>query len=75
MKVVLSAIAFLALSAGVANAATISVLGEFNANTLLSLASHVTWVPQVPEPATWGLMIFGFALLARQVRAMSKAKA
>jgi hypothetical protein len=75
MKVVLSAIAFIALSAGVADAATISVAGVFNPNTLLSLVHHGDWTPSVPEPATWGLMILGFTLLARQVRAARKAKA
>lgn len=73
MKLVLGVLAFTAAGLTAADAATLNLSG------ILSHASttycYYSCGGVVPEPATWGLMILGFALLARQVRVMRKAKA
>jgi hypothetical protein len=72
MKIVVGALTFIALGMSGADAATLSVLGSFNPGSLMH---SVNWVPSVPEPSTWGLMIFGFTLLAQRVRVMRKQQA
>ena len=70
MKILLSVLALVALGCGAAEAATVNLVS--GANTLLS---HIGVTAVVPEPSTWGLMIFGFALVGHQVRVNRKVKA
>lgn len=78
MKLVLGVLAFTAAGLAVADAATLNLSGVFN--HAMTTGCYYSCGGggsggTVPEPATWCLMILGFALLARQVRAMRKAKA
>lgn len=73
MKVLTGVLAFSALGLAAADAATLNISGIFN--HALTTGCYRSCGGVVPEPATWGLMILGFALLARQVRAMRKVKA
>ncbi len=75
MKLVLGVLAFTAAGLAAADAATLNLSGIFNHAMTTYNHCYTNCGGVVPEPATWGLMILGFALLARQVRAMRKAKA
>ena len=70
MKILIGALAFIALGISAAEASTVTVVSSVN-----TLLSHVGVLTAIPEPSTWGLMIFGFALLGHQVRASRKVKA
>lgn len=84
MKLVLSVLAITALGLTAADAATLSLSGLFDSHLQVGGGCHYNCNGgggggggggTVPEPGTWSLMILGFALLARQVRAMRKARA
>ncbi len=85
MKLVLSTLAIIALGLTAADAATLNLSGLFDPHLQVGGGCHYNCNGGgggggggggvIPEPGTWSLMILGFALLARQVRAMRKARA
>lgn len=80
MKLVLSLVALMAVGMTAADAATLNLSGVFGQVG----GCHYNCGGGggggggggvIPEPATWSLMILGFALLAQRVKAMRKARA